>query len=131
MSDANRKFRESALFDCVWNSRSLKSGNYPTLHSGDLRSSPTAELFPLSLTRISIGRRNSNDTHRRNPGSRSPFNGCSESEIYPGGRSDEAAGVPFIAMEFVAGKTLGELIGRKGLRLSETLKYAIQWKRHR
>jgi eukaryotic-like serine/threonine-protein kinase len=38
----------------------------------------------------------------------------------------EAAGVQFIAMEYVAGKTLGELIGRKGLRLNEALKYAVQ-----
>jgi Tol biopolymer transport system component/serine/threonine protein kinase len=37
----------------------------------------------------------------------------------------EAAGVQFIAMEYVAGKTLGELIGRKGLRLNEVLKYAV------
>jgi serine/threonine protein kinase len=32
----------------------------------------------------------------------------------------------FIAMEFVPGKTLDQLLGRKGLRLGETLKYAIQ-----
>jgi serine/threonine protein kinase len=38
----------------------------------------------------------------------------------------ETDGVPFIAMEYVAGKTLGEIIGRKGLRLNETLKFAIQ-----
>ena len=38
----------------------------------------------------------------------------------------EADGVPFIAMEYVAGKTLDQLIGRKGLRISETLKYAVQ-----
>jgi serine/threonine protein kinase len=35
-------------------------------------------------------------------------------------------GMDFIAMEFVEGKTLGELIGRKGLKLKEALKYAIQ-----
>ena len=35
-------------------------------------------------------------------------------------------GVDFIAMEYVAGKTLDHLIGRKGLALNETLKYAIQ-----
>jgi hypothetical protein len=29
-------------------------------------------------------------------------------------------------MEYVAGKTLDQLIGRKGLRLNESLKYAIQ-----
>src|SRR5688572_8241361 len=32
----------------------------------------------------------------------------------------------FIAMEYVDGKTLHSLIGRKGLRLTEALKYAIQ-----
>jgi Tol biopolymer transport system component/predicted Ser/Thr protein kinase len=36
------------------------------------------------------------------------------------------SGRDFIVMEYVAGKTLHELIGRKGLKLSETLKYAIQ-----
>jgi eukaryotic-like serine/threonine-protein kinase len=39
---------------------------------------------------------------------------------------DQADGVDFIAMEFVEGKTLSEAIGRKGLRLDEALKYAIQ-----
>jgi len=34
--------------------------------------------------------------------------------------------VEFIAMEYVAGKTLDKLIGRKGLRLSEALRYAVQ-----
>jgi Tol biopolymer transport system component len=34
--------------------------------------------------------------------------------------------VEFIAMEFVSGKTLDKLIGRKGLRLNEALRYAIQ-----
>jgi serine/threonine protein kinase len=38
----------------------------------------------------------------------------------------DADGVPFIAMEYVAGKTLGELIGRRRLRLNEALKYAVQ-----
>src|SRR5256714_6252433 len=38
----------------------------------------------------------------------------------------EADGIQFIAMEYVPGKTLDQLIGRKGLRLNETLKYAIQ-----
>src|SRR5438876_5444749 len=38
----------------------------------------------------------------------------------------EADGIQFIAMEYVAGKTLDQMIGRKGLRLNETLKYAIQ-----
>ena len=41
------------------------------------------------------------------------------------GASSEDA-VPFIAMEFVAGHTLGQLIGRKGLKLEEALKYAVQ-----
>jgi eukaryotic-like serine/threonine-protein kinase len=35
-------------------------------------------------------------------------------------------GVDFIAMEYVAGKTLDQIIPRKGLRLGEALKYAIQ-----
>lgn len=39
---------------------------------------------------------------------------------------DQADGLHFIAMEYVAGKTLDQLIGRKGLKLSETLKCAIQ-----
>jgi serine/threonine protein kinase/tetratricopeptide (TPR) repeat protein len=39
---------------------------------------------------------------------------------------DQSEGVDFIAMEYVEGKTLGELIGRNGLKLSEALKYAIQ-----
>src|SRR5215470_8663466 len=38
----------------------------------------------------------------------------------------DADAVPFIAMEYVAGKTLDQLIGRKGLRLGESLKYAVQ-----
>jgi Tol biopolymer transport system component/predicted Ser/Thr protein kinase len=38
----------------------------------------------------------------------------------------EADGTPFIAMEYVPGKTLGQLIGRKGLPLGEALKHAIQ-----
>ena len=37
-----------------------------------------------------------------------------------------ADGTDFIAMEYVQGKTLGELIGRKGLRLKDTLTYGIQ-----
>ena len=32
----------------------------------------------------------------------------------------------FIVMEYAAGKTLDQLIGRKGLKLGETLKYAVQ-----
>jgi eukaryotic-like serine/threonine-protein kinase len=39
---------------------------------------------------------------------------------------DQAGGVDFIAMEYVRGKTLDQLIGRKGLRLSEALRYAVQ-----
>ena len=38
----------------------------------------------------------------------------------------EADGVQFIAMEYVAGETLDQMIRRKGLRLNEALKYAIQ-----
>ena len=40
----------------------------------------------------------------------------------------EVEGLPvhFIAMEYVPGKTLGQLIGRKGLRLGEALGYAVQ-----
>lgn len=34
--------------------------------------------------------------------------------------------VDFIAMEFIAGKTLDRVIGRKGLRLADALRYAIQ-----
>src|SRR3984957_1763159 len=34
--------------------------------------------------------------------------------------------VDFIAMEYVAGKTLDRLIGRKGIRLNDSLRYAIQ-----
>ena len=43
--------------------------------------------------------------------------------VYDIGQTD---GVDFIAMEYVEGKTLDELIGRKGLKLSEALKYAVQ-----
>ena len=39
---------------------------------------------------------------------------------------DEADGVLFIAMEYVAGKTLDHLAGRKGLPLHEVLRYAVQ-----
>ncbi len=39
---------------------------------------------------------------------------------------DQTDGTDFIAMEYVDGKTLGELIPRKGMRLSDTLKYAVQ-----
>jgi serine/threonine protein kinase/Tol biopolymer transport system component len=35
-------------------------------------------------------------------------------------------GMDFMVMEYVAGKTLDQLIGRKGLKLGETLKYGIQ-----
>jgi Tol biopolymer transport system component len=37
-----------------------------------------------------------------------------------------ASGVDFIAMEYVAGKALNQLIGRKGLPLGDALKYAVQ-----
>jgi serine/threonine protein kinase len=36
------------------------------------------------------------------------------------------AGVDFIAMEYVEGKTLHERIGRRGLPLNDTLKYSVQ-----
>jgi eukaryotic-like serine/threonine-protein kinase len=39
---------------------------------------------------------------------------------------DEAEGEHFIAMEFVPGKTLGQLIGRKGLPLKDVLNYSVQ-----
>ena len=39
---------------------------------------------------------------------------------------DQSGGVDFIAMECVAGKTLDELIPRKGMRLKEVLKNAVQ-----
>ena len=39
---------------------------------------------------------------------------------------DQSDGVDFIAMEYVEGKTLDELIGRNGLKLNEALNYAIQ-----
>src|SRR5512137_864269 len=39
---------------------------------------------------------------------------------------DQQEGVDFIVMEYVAGKTLDELIPRKGMRLSEALKAAVQ-----
>jgi serine/threonine protein kinase len=39
---------------------------------------------------------------------------------------DRAGEAMFIAMEFVDGKTLDEAISRKGMRVSEALKYAVQ-----
>src|SRR4029079_6512661 len=39
---------------------------------------------------------------------------------------DEANGVEFIAMEYVEGKTLDEVIGGKQLRTGEVLNYAVQ-----
>ncbi len=39
---------------------------------------------------------------------------------------DNAAGADFIAMEYVAGRTLDHHIGRQGLALNEALKYAAQ-----
>jgi Tol biopolymer transport system component/predicted Ser/Thr protein kinase len=38
---------------------------------------------------------------------------------------DSADGVEFIAMEYVEGRTLGELIPRKGMRLDEALKHSV------
>ena len=39
---------------------------------------------------------------------------------------DQQAGVDFMVMEYVPGKTLDQLIGHKGLKLNDTLKYGIQ-----
>ncbi|MGC9973416.1 MAG: serine/threonine-protein kinase, partial [Bryobacteraceae bacterium] len=39
---------------------------------------------------------------------------------------DEADGAHFIVMEYVQGKTLNQLIGRKGLRLADALNYGVQ-----
>ncbi len=39
---------------------------------------------------------------------------------------DTADGTVFIAMEYVAGRTLDRLIGNKGLRIGEALQYAVQ-----
>lgn len=39
---------------------------------------------------------------------------------------DRDSGLDFIAMEFVDGKTLNDLIGRQGLKTGETLHYAVQ-----
>ncbi len=39
---------------------------------------------------------------------------------------DQADGTDFIAMEYVAGTTLDQRIGRHGVRLNEALKYAVQ-----
>ena len=39
---------------------------------------------------------------------------------------DQADSIDFIAMEYVPGKTLDQVIPRKGLRLAEALKYAVQ-----
>jgi serine/threonine protein kinase len=38
----------------------------------------------------------------------------------------ETDGVPFIAMEYVPGKTLDQLIGRKGMHVAEVLRYTVQ-----
>src|SRR5579872_4187489 len=37
-----------------------------------------------------------------------------------------AAGVDFISMEFIRGRTLDQVFGRKGLHCAEALKYAVQ-----
>jgi len=39
---------------------------------------------------------------------------------------DQAEGTDFIAMEYVDGKTLAQLIPRRGMQLGEALKYAVQ-----
>ncbi|MGA2329328.1 MAG: protein kinase [Bryobacteraceae bacterium] len=39
---------------------------------------------------------------------------------------DEADGAHFIVMEYVEGKTLHQLVGRKGLRLADALNYGVQ-----
>ena len=39
---------------------------------------------------------------------------------------DQAEGIDFIAMEYVAGKTLDQRIGHRGLRLNDALKCAVQ-----
>src|SRR5512136_182756 len=39
---------------------------------------------------------------------------------------DQADGVDYIAMEYVPGKTLDQIIPRKGMRLNEALKTSIQ-----
>jgi Tol biopolymer transport system component len=39
---------------------------------------------------------------------------------------NQANGVDFLVMELVRGKTLDQLIGRNGLRLTDTLRYALQ-----
>lgn len=38
----------------------------------------------------------------------------------------ETDGMPFLAMEYISGKTLGAAIGRRGMAISEILKYAVQ-----
>src|SRR5512143_3929161 len=39
---------------------------------------------------------------------------------------DHAEGIDYIAMEYVAGRTLAELLDRGGLPLADVLKYAVQ-----
>lgn len=39
---------------------------------------------------------------------------------------DQSAGTPFLAMEYVAGRTLSQVIGRNGIPLNDTLKIASQ-----
>ena len=43
--------------------------------------------------------------------------------IYDIGQAD---GIDFIAMEYVSGKTLDELIPRKGMRLNDALKHSVE-----
>ena len=38
----------------------------------------------------------------------------------------EAEGIDYIAMEYIQGRTLDQLIGRKGLKFGDTLKYGVQ-----
>jgi len=39
---------------------------------------------------------------------------------------DTDSGMDFIAMEYVEGRTLDEVIGRQGLKTKEALRYAVQ-----
>jgi eukaryotic-like serine/threonine-protein kinase len=43
--------------------------------------------------------------------------------IYNIGEADD---IQFIVMEYVTGKTLDQIIGRKGLRLNDALQYSVQ-----
>jgi len=39
---------------------------------------------------------------------------------------DQSEGIDYIAMEYVPGKTVDEMIPRKGMKLGDTWKYAVQ-----